>query len=138
MPVPGRIIGAGGHAHDFATGISLLDVTDGATKTVVKLKTTLHTDGHLLAIERTLPGVTGSGIRLQDGRTYRLLGTYNNTTGKTLVKGAMIHLALLFAPDKVEQWPKVNATEADWKRDVARLEANGSPKDDMKGMKMDH
>jgi hypothetical protein len=138
MTVPGRIIGVGGHAHDFATGISLLDVTSGAPKPVVKLKTTLHTDGHLLAIERLLPGVTGAGIRLQEGKTYRLLGTYNNTTGKLLVKGAMIHLALLYAPDKVDQWPKVNPADADWMKDVARLEMNGMPKDDMGGMKMDH
>ncbi len=138
LQLPGRIIGVGGHAHDFATGLSLLDVTNGTPKTVVKLKTTLHSDGHLLAIERQLPGVTGAGIHLTQGHTYRLVGTYNNTTGKLLTKGAMLHMVMLFAPDKADQWPRVNPADNDWKRDVARLEANGGGTDDMKGMKMDH
>jgi hypothetical protein len=137
LPLGGRIIGAGGHAHAYATGISLLDVTDGASRAVVRLKTPQGPDGHLLAVERILPGITGDGLRLQEGRTYRLLGSYNNSTGKTLVKGAMIHLVLLFAPDHLEQWPKVNVNGADWIKDVAFLEAAGGGMGGMKGMQMD-
>ena len=137
LPVSGRIIGAGGHAHDFATGISLFDVTNGGLRPVVRLKTPQGADGHLLAVERILPGITGDGIRLQEGRMYRLLGSYNNTTGKTRVNGAMIHLVLVFAPDRLDQWPKLDVNDAEWKRDIAFLEARISGMGDMKGMKME-
>lgn len=134
LTVGGRIIGAGGHAHDYATGISLFDVTNGGSRLLVRLKTPQASDGRLLAVERILPGLTGDGIRLQEGRTYRLQGSYNNTTGKTLVKGAMLHLVLLFAPDRLEQWPKLDVNDAEWKQNIARLEerVNG-----MGGMKME-
>lgn len=137
LALGGRIIGAGGHAHAYATGIALLDVTNGTSRPLVNLKTPQAPDGHLLAVERTLPGVTGDGIRVQAGRSYRLVGSYNNTTGKTLMKGAMIHLVLLFAPDHLDEWPKADVTSADWKKEVAWLEARGSGADDMKGMQME-
>ena len=134
LAVGGRIIGAGGHAHDYATGLSLFDVTNGGSRLLVRLKTPQASDGHLLAVERILPGITGDGIRLQEGRTYRLQGSYNNTTGKARVKGAMLHLILLYAPDRLEQWPKLDVNDPDWKKDIARLEerVNG-----MGGMKME-
>jgi hypothetical protein len=137
LPVGGRIIGAGGHAHSYATGIALFDVTNGGSRQVVRLKTTQGSDGHLEAVERILPGITGDGIRLQDGRSYRLMGSYNNPTGKTLVDGAMIHLVLLFAPDRLEQWPKVDVNNAEWKKDIAYLEARVNGMGEMKGMKME-
>lgn len=138
MPLDGRIIGAGGHAHAYATGISLSDVTNGASRSVVRLKTRLAADGHLLAVERILPGVTGAGIRLREGQTYRLLGSYNNPTGKTLTNGAMIHIVLLFSPERLAEWPKVDVNNADWKRDIAYLEARSNSMGEMKGMKMGH
>ncbi|MGH7583215.1 MAG: hypothetical protein ACREL5_08330, partial [Gemmatimonadales bacterium] len=50
MPFSGRIIGAGGHAHDYADGISLLDVTDSArSRTVVHLNTPVDARGHILS-----------------------------------------------------------------------------------------
>ena len=137
LAVAGRIIGAGGHAHDYATGISLFDVTDGGSRPVVRLKTTQAGDGRLLAVERILPGIRGDGIGLQQGRTYRLQGSYNNTTGKTRVNGAMIHLVMLFAPDRLEQWPRLDVNNAEWKKDIAFLEARISGMGDMKGMKME-
>ncbi len=136
MPVAGRIIGAGGHAHAYATGLSLFDITDGGSKQVLHLNTTQAPDGHLLSIERSLPGLTGDGIRLQAGRMYRMEGTYNNTSGKTLVKGAMLHLVMLFAPDRLADWPKLDVTNADWKRDIAHLEARSAAMAQMKGMQM--
>jgi hypothetical protein len=138
MPLNGRIIGAGGHAHAYATGISLFDVTNGTPKPVVQLKTPQAADGHLLGVERILPGISGSGIRLQEGRLYRLVGSYNNPTGKTLVNGAMVHLVLVFAPDRMADWPKVDPNNPDWKRELAFMEARWTGAGDMTGMKMDH
>jgi hypothetical protein len=125
FPLDGRIIGVGGHEHDFGTGITLYDVSGSSPHQVVHLTTHLGPDGRMLSIQRQLPGITGSGIRLRQGHVYRLVGTYDNTTGKELVKGAMIHMACLFAPDHVDQWPAVPANDSAYQSDMARLEAMG-------------
>ncbi len=126
MPVSGRIIGAGGHEHDYGTGITLEDISDPAhAHMVVHIHTKLTAKGEMISVERQLPGITGAGIKLQQGRTYRLTGTYNNPTGKSIEKGAMIHMALLFVPDHPEQWPAVDVNNPDWKVDMARLIAMG-------------
>lgn len=126
MPVSGRIIGVGGHEHDFGTGLVLQDVTDTTKKRdVVHIATTLSPKGTLLKIERQLPGISGDGIKLVAGHSYRLIGTYNNPTGKSIEKGAMIHMALLYVPDHPEQWPALDAHNADFEKDVARLVAMG-------------
>ncbi|HEY4100863.1 MAG TPA: hypothetical protein VGM20_08305 [Gemmatimonadales bacterium] len=126
LPLSGRIIGAGGHAHDFATGLMLQDVTDSSKpKQVVNLQIKLAPKGYIESVERTLPGITGDGIRLQDSHRYRLVGTYNNPTGKSIEKGAMLHMALLYVPDHPDRWPALNTGDADWKKDVARLVGMG-------------
>ncbi|HEY3934617.1 MAG TPA: hypothetical protein VGL65_08355 [Gemmatimonadales bacterium] len=126
LPLSGRIIGAGGHAHDFATALMLQDVTDSTKpRQVVNLQIKLAPKGYIESIERQLPGITGDGIRLQNTHRYRLVGKYNNPTGKMIEKGAMLHMALLYVPDHADQWPKLNTDDADWKKDVARLVAMG-------------
>ena len=126
LPVSGRIIGVGGHAHDFATSLALQDVTDSTKpRQVVTLAIKLAPKGYITSIERQLPGVTGDGIKLVDSHIYRLVGKYNNPTGAMIEKGAMLHMALLYVPDHPEQWPKLDTTDADWKVDVARLNAMG-------------
>lgn len=126
LPLSGRIIGAGGHEHDFGTGLTLDDVTDPAkTHQVVHVATKRNAKGQLISMEQLLPGITGDGIKLQEGHSYRLTGGYENPTGKSIEKGAMIHMILLYVPDHGEQWPKLDTTDADWKKDVARLVTMG-------------
>jgi hypothetical protein len=126
LPLSGRIIGVGGHAHDFATGLALQDVTDSTRpRQVVNLGIKLAPKGYILSIDRQLPGITGDGIKLQDGHVYRMVGKYNNPTGKLIEKGAMLHMALLYVPDHPDQWPKLDATDPDWIKDVARLHDMG-------------
>jgi hypothetical protein len=126
LPLSGRIIGVGGHAHDFATALLLQDVTDSAQpKRVVNLAITLAPKGYIIKIDRQLPGITGNGIKLQDSHIYRLVGKYNNPTGNAIEKGAMLHMALLYVPDHPDRWPKMNPADPDWIKDVARLKAMG-------------
>ncbi|MGH7593750.1 MAG: hypothetical protein ACRELE_07865 [Gemmatimonadales bacterium] len=126
LPLSGRIIGVGGHAHDFATGLALQDVTDTTRpRQVVHLGIKLAPQGYILSIERQLPGVTGDGIKLQDSHVYRLVGRYNNPTGRSIEKGAMLHMALLYVPDHPDRWPALNTADPDWVKDVARLHDMG-------------
>jgi len=134
MPITGRIIGAGGHLHDYGTGLQLLDVTDPtSTRTVLKIGAKSNKDGQLLSLDRLLPGVTGKGLRMEQGRNYRMTAQYQNPTGEEIDKGAMVHMILLFAPDKPEQWPALQTDNADYKTDLHWLETRVMPA----GMKME-
>jgi hypothetical protein len=125
MPIAGRIIGAGGHLHDFGTGLTLAEVRGSREHKVIELRTQLDSAGRLRAVDRKFPGIRGDGIRLARGRTYRMTGSYDNRTGQTLPKGAMVHLILLFAPDQLEEWPRVDPGESDFARDLMTLKSLG-------------
>lgn len=126
IPISGRILGAGGHLHDYGTALELLDVTESSPRVVLRLGTRRDRNGRLLAVGRALPGVTGKGIRLHPSRRYRLVGEYRNSSGEAIVKGAMVHLILLFSPDRVAQWPPLLADSPEFRNDVIRLEGMGT------------
>lgn len=125
MPVSGRIIGAGGHAHDYGRAITFAQVAP-SEKQVLRLAMTLDDEGRLVEIDRKLPGLWGAGTRLVAGRTYRLSGSYDNPTGETIPDGAMVHLALMFAPDRLADWPALDPSDPDTEKDLAFLAARGS------------
>lgn len=125
MPINARIIGVGGHMHDYATGLTLEELRDGDPRNLVSLKVRTTPEGALEQVERQLPGVRGRGIKLSEGKTYRVTGVYNNPTGETLAKGAMVHLVMLVAPDKLEDWPEASPDNRDLQRDVEWLQSRG-------------
>lgn len=122
VPLSGRIIGVGGHLHDYGTSLTLDEVRDATARPVVTLRTRLDGGGKLLAVERQLPGVRGRGIPLKAGTVYRLTGAYRNLTGATIPRGAMVHMVMLFAPDRLSEWPPVDPADPEWQRDVRWLE----------------
>lgn len=126
LPLSGRMIGVGGHLHDYGTSVTLDEVLDAGTRRVVALRTTLNGEGKLQAVERQLPGVRGRGIPLKAGTTYRVTGAYSNRTGATIPKGAMVHMVMLFAPDRLSEWPTVDPKDPEWQRDMRWLEGRGS------------
>lgn len=126
MPFEGRIIGVGGHLHDYGTGLTLTDVSGDRSRRVVTLGTTLDASGRIDDVERQYPGVRGAGIKLEAGHRYRLVATYDNP-GAAIPDGAMAHMVLLFAPKDPAKWPKVDPGDPGWKGDIADLEADGQP-----------
>jgi hypothetical protein len=125
MPVTGRIIGAGGHVHDYGRAITFMQVAP-TERSVLRLGVKLDAEGRLLEIERKLPGLLGRGTRLLAGHTYRLSGSYENPTGAAITDGAMVHLALMFAPDRLADWPRLDPADPDTQKDLAFLAARGS------------
>ncbi|MEZ4378515.1 MAG: hypothetical protein R3B35_09570 [Gemmatimonadales bacterium] len=122
MPLDGRILGVGGHLHDHGTGLRLDEVRgDGSRKEILSLETERDSAGTMLRIERKLPGVTGRGIKLSKGRTYRMTGSYDNPTGRVLKGGAMVHLIGLFRPDDMADWPAIDPNDPSWRKDMAFL-----------------
>ena len=123
MPMDGRLLGYSGHLHDYGVAVRLEDAATG--KVLGHVTSTLASDGKITKITRSLPGVGGDGIRLKAGHKYRVVGTYQNPTGATLVKGAMAHITGIFAPDDYTKWPKLDLANESTQDDLADLNELG-------------
>jgi hypothetical protein len=123
MPIDGRLLGYGGHLHDYGTGVRLEDASTG--KVIARVSATRDTQGKVSGVSRSLPGVRGSGVRLKAGKTYRVVGVYDNPTGELLKNGAMAHITGIFAPDDPAAWPQIDESDPDYQRDLASLDMMG-------------
>jgi hypothetical protein len=124
LPVGGRLLGVGGHMHDYGVRVRLEDAESGKVLTVVEA--TRDSAGKLIKVSRRLFGVSGEGLKLKGNHRYRVVGEYDNPTGETLVRGAMAHMAGLFSPDDLSQWPTIDESNPAYQRDMASLQARGS------------
>jgi hypothetical protein len=120
LPVSGRLLGVGGHLHDYGMRVRLEDVETG--KVLAEVKATRDSAGKLIKVSRQLFGVTGDGLKLKGNHRYSVVGEYDNPTGQTLIRGAMAHMSGLFAPDDMSQWPKIDASDPDYQRDLVSLQ----------------
>ncbi len=123
LPVGGRILGYGGHLHDYGRVVRLEDV--GSRRTLARVTARRDSAGHVQDVSRSLPGVRGAGIRLKAGHAYRVVGVYDNPTGRMLRNGAMAHIAAVFAPDDLARWPGIDESDPEYQRDLASLEVLG-------------
>ena len=121
FPLSGRVLAAGGHMHDHGVSLTLEEV--GGDE-VLRLESALSADGRMRSIPLRLFGVTGRGRPLRAGREYRLRVEYDNRTGATIVEGAMGELALLFAPDRPDAWPKADPADPLIAADLEGLSAH--------------
>lgn len=119
MPIDGRLLGAGGHLHDHAIELRLEEIPSG--NEVVRLHATLDRQGIIQEVDRRLFGVRGDGIRLRQGRRYRLTAVYDNPTGATIPSGAMGIMIGLFAPSRMEDWPRVDPANPGIKADLEAI-----------------
>jgi hypothetical protein len=124
LPVGGRLLGVGGHLHDYGLRVRLEDAESG--KLLAAVEAARDSAGKVNKVSRKLFGVTGEGLKLKGNHRYRVVGEYDNPTGQTLVRGAMAHMSGLFAPDDMSQWPKIDASNPDYQRDLASLQARGA------------
>ncbi|MES2305518.1 MAG: hypothetical protein V4558_08420 [Gemmatimonadota bacterium] len=129
VPASGRLLAFGGHMHDYGTSVRLEEVASG--KVIAKVDASRTAEGKVTAVSRSLPGVTGDGIKLRTATRYRVIGVYDNPTGKLLRAGAMAHIVGLFAPDDLSKWPALDLTDKGMIADLADLNRMG------KGMAMD-
>lgn len=128
IPTPGRLLAFGGHMHDYGSAVRLEEVASG--KVIARVTASRTADGKVTSVSRSLPGVTGEGIRLRSGVEYRVVASYENPTGKVIPAGAMAHLVGLFAPDDLGKWPALDLNDRGMQADLADLKQMG------KGMAM--
>jgi len=132
LPIDGRLLGVGGHMHDYGTRVRLEDAETG--KVLTEVVAERSPDGKLVKVSRKLFGVSGSGLRLKAGHRYRVVGEYDNPTGELRVKGAMAHMVGLFVPDDIKKWPAIDPNDPTYQRDLASLEVRGGTGSPMSGM----
>ena len=120
--VSGRLLGVGGHLHDYGIGVRLEDAQSGKVLTQVSSKRT--PDGKIHGIDRRLFGVAGEGLLLKAGHRYRVVGIYDNPTGEP-IKGAMAHMVGLFAPVDYSKWPTLDLSDPTLQDDLAFLTEMG-------------
>lgn len=123
LPVDGRLLAAGGHLHDYAESLSLVDVA--SNKVLVALAPRTDREGKVLGVSRKLFGVSGDGLRLRAGRSYMVVAVYRNPLGRTLREGGMAVLGGLFAPDDLARWPALDPGDAAFAADLAGLDRFG-------------
>ncbi len=116
IPVSGRLLGVGGHLHDHGVQIRLEDARSG--KVIAHVEGIRDKQGHELGVSHELLAVKGRGPHLRAGHPYRLVAVYENPTADTL-HGVMAVMGGLFAPDNIEDWPKIDHTNPEYLKDVA-------------------
>ena len=123
LPVGGRLLGVGGHLHDYGVRVRLEDAKTG--KVITTVAATRDTAGKVEKIGHRLFGVTGDGLKLEANHPYRVVGEYENPTGETLVRGAMASMVGLFVPDDLADWPVIDPSNPEYRRDMASLQVRG-------------
>ncbi len=114
--VSGRILGAGGHVHKYATSLRLEDVAEG--KVIYETTPILDEQGNVVGMPQDLL-IWKLGVPIHAGRTYRLSVTYENPTGDTIRGGGMGALGgVMLATGDVE-WPTIDPRHPEYLRDVA-------------------
>jgi hypothetical protein len=124
MPVSGRILGVGGHLHDYGVRVRLEDAETGKVLTTVTA--TRDSTGKVTKVSRKLFGVSGEGLKLKARHRYRVVGEYDNPTNVTQVRGAMAHMSGIFTPDDMSKWPAIDSTNPDYQRDLVSLQVRGT------------
>jgi hypothetical protein len=111
-----RILGMGGHAHDYVHALTLTDATTGAQLYSAKLG--IDPSGKLLSVSRKYVFWRG-GVKLQKGHRYRITVEYDNPTNQPTEHGGMGVIAGFAAGQR--DWPLVNPTERDYLTDVTNI-----------------
>jgi hypothetical protein len=116
-PVGGRILGIGGHLHDYGVAIRLEDAESGAT--LIRLAATKDSNGHIKSMARKFYAF--NALRLKEGHRYRIVAEYDSPLQATVAKGAMGNMLGVIAPDDLRRWPALNPADPVFQRDLASL-----------------
>ena len=119
MPVNAHLIVAGGHVHDYAVSMRLVEC--GSGKTLVELKAHRRADGTVTGLDRFVFGFHEDALFLEKGRCYRVIATYDNPTGRTIVDGGMGSIGGPVIVDDPQDWPKLERGAPAIVLDVATL-----------------
>jgi hypothetical protein len=141
LPVSGGLLGVSGHLHDHGLEVRLEDAeTD---EVLVELDARHDRHGRVKEVEthafRKWLGLRWDPLRLEAGHVYRVVGVYDSPLPDTVPNGAMAHIAGVFAPDDMSEWPVLDMGNDTLRLDVAALPpAPGEPTNPAADQGADH
>lgn len=102
--VAGRIVAVGGHVHELATRISLIDVAED--RVIWSAAPTVDAENNVVGVPiGKLYRLGRIGYPIRPGRRYRVTVEYHNPTGAPVEAGGMGVIGGLFVPDRGAAWP---------------------------------
>jgi hypothetical protein len=119
LPIAGKLVGIGGHLHDYGSSLELEDATSG--KVLARLKARRDHDGRVEGVGRFIFGFNSDALTLQAHHPYRVVAEYDNPTKETFKDGGMGHINGAFVPADGATWPKLDLNDPLVKRDIATL-----------------
>jgi hypothetical protein len=115
--VAGKIVAVGGHVHELATRIELIDVAEN--KLIWSAEPTVDAEQNVVGVPIGKLYRLGSlGYPVRTDRAYRVTVHYDNTTGAPVEAGGMGVVGGLFVPDRGQAWPVANKAEALYQTDA--------------------
>lgn len=119
FPLSGRLIGIGGHLHDYGVAVRFEDAVTG--KVLVRLKSDRDDKGEISKVGRFIWGFHEEALPIEANHKYRVVAEYDNPTGKTIAAGGMGHINGVFSPDNIADWPVLDLSNPLIQRDIATL-----------------
>jgi len=114
--VPGKIVGLGGHMHDYGRLIEFVDATTG--EVIYQAAPVADSTGHIASVPTSrLYGWTGLGVHVVPDHRYRVTVYYDNPTGQAVPDGGMGVVGGLFVPDRGVEWPPADRTDSLYQQD---------------------
>lgn len=113
--IAGRILGVGGHLHNYATALRLEDVTSG--KTLWEAKPEYAGDGTLVGVPEGKLWWRG-GVKIRPDHVYRITVEYDNPTGEPAPDGGMGEIGGIVWAAKDADWPAFNADDPQYVADL--------------------
>ena len=115
-PVSGKLLGVGGHLHDYGIAMRLDDAVTGAT--LVRLPAERDKDGRITSMPRKF--FAFNPVKLAAGHRYRVVAEYDSPKSET-VKGVMGNLVAAIVPNDPSQWPAIDPNDASFQKDIRSL-----------------
>jgi len=119
VPLSGRLIAVGGHMHDYALDVRLVD--SARRKTLIKLDAERAKNGDVHGTERFIFGFHEDAFPIRAHHTYALVSDYDNTSGQAIADGGMGQLNGIFQPDRPSEWPALDLNDPEVQADLKSL-----------------
>lgn len=113
--VDARILGAGGHVHDYAQRLRLIDLTTG--EVLWDAEPNRSASGRVFSVPMGRFWWRG-GIPIRSDHRYRAEVVYHNPTGEPSPLGGMGVIAGVVAPADGAEWPALDRSHPDYREDL--------------------
>lgn len=113
--IEGRILGIGGHLHDYATVLRLEDVTEG--KVLWEAEPEYNGEGRLTGVSESLLLMTG-GVKVTPDHTYRIHVEYENPLSRPTPDGGMGEIGGVIWASKDIVWPELRRDDPAYVADL--------------------